>query len=265
VANGQLARFNNVFGTLNMTTARTTSNASSANRKNNTENSASSRLSTILSAAERVFGTLGYAGASMRLIADDAGVAQALLHYHYSTKDKLYEAVFEHRSSAINRHRQQLLDELFANGTNATVEDVLSIVFTPLSDIFRGEDARNLTLYLQMLATISLGSDERSRRLHEKFYDPIAERFIDALQTVMPELTRDTAVWAYLFSLGARQQAQALHGRAVRLGASAGTAKSTMHYPELVRFATAGIRNLAFTTRLRKKCKVRKSADDIVE
>ena len=53
-----------------------------------------SRVSAILNAAERVFGEHGYAGASMRNIADEAGVAQALVHYHYATKDKLYEAVF---------------------------------------------------------------------------------------------------------------------------------------------------------------------------
>lgn len=203
-----------------------------------------SRIAAILNAAERVFGTHGYAGASMRQIAEDAGVAQALLHYHYASKDRLYEAVFERRSSAINLHRAQLLDALFAGPTPATVEDVLTIAFTPLSEIFCGEDAENLALYVQMVAAISLGSDERSRRLREQYYDPIAERFIAAIQTVLPEISREDAVWAYLFSVGARQQAHALNGRAERLGASARTPKSTSHYSALVRFAAAGIREI---------------------
>ncbi|WP_423197619.1 MULTISPECIES: TetR/AcrR family transcriptional regulator [unclassified Cupriavidus] len=203
-----------------------------------------SRIAAILNAAERVFGTHGYAGASMRQIAEEAGVAQALLHYHYASKDRLYEAVFERRSSAINQHRGQLLDALFAGETPATVEDVLTIAFTPLSEIFRGEDAENLALYVQMVAAISLGSDERSRRLREQYYDPIAERFIDAIQTVLPAIAREDAVWAYLFSVGARQQAHALNGRAERLGASARTPKSTSHYSALVRFAAAGIREM---------------------
>lgn len=205
---------------------------------------AGTRITAILNAAERVFGTHGYAGASMRQIAEDAGVAQALLHYHYSSKDRLYEAVFERRSSAINAHRGQLLDALFAGDKPATVEDVLTIVFTPLSEMFRGEDAENLALYVQMVAAISLGSDERSRRLREQYYDPIAERFIDAIQTVLPAISREDAVWAYLFSAGARQQAHALNGRAERLGASARTPKSTSHYSALVRFAAAGIREM---------------------
>ena len=203
-----------------------------------------SRVSAILNAAERVFGEHGYAGASMRNIADEAGVAQALVHYHYATKDKLYEAVFKRRSSAINRYRGELLDALFDSERTATVEDVLTIAFTPLSKIFHGEDAANLALYVQLVASVSLGSDERSRRIRETFYDPIAERIIDALHTVMPGISRDHATWAYLFSVGARQQAHALNGRAARLGARARTSKSTAHYDQLVRFAAAGIRAL---------------------
>jgi AcrR family transcriptional regulator len=207
-----------------------------------------SRVSAILNAAERVFGEHGYAGASMRNIAEEAGVAQALVHYHYASKDKLFEAVFERRSSKINEHRGKLLDELFSNGRTATVEDVLTIAFTPLSKIFHGEDAANLALYVQLVAAVSLGSDERSRRVREKFYDPIAERVIDALHTVMPGISHEHATWAYLFSVGARQQAHALNGRAARLGASERTANSTAHYEQLVRFAAAGIRALVGTS-----------------
>ncbi|NBI50436.1 hypothetical protein BCC1697_004708 [Burkholderia gladioli] len=204
-----------------------------------------SRQSTILDAAERVFGILAYAGASMRLIADEAGVAQALLHYHYSTKDALYEAVFARRSCAINRYREQKLDALLGAPTSASLEDVLSIIFTPLSEIFRDEDPGTLVPYLQMLSAVSLGSDARSRSLHEQFYDPIAARFIDALHVVMPGLPHELAVWAYLFSVGARQQAQAMNGRAARLGAAERAAASSSHYEQLVRFAASGIRSLA--------------------
>ncbi|WP_296185603.1 TetR/AcrR family transcriptional regulator [Pseudomonas sp. UBA1879] len=202
------------------------------------------RTASILNAAERVFGTHGYAGASMRTIADEAGVAQALLHYHYSTKDNLYAAVFERRSSAITTYRGSRLDALFAREETATIEDVLSILFTPLSDIFHGEDAENLALYVQMVASISLGPDERSVRLREAYYDPIAERVIDALHIVIPGISRQDAVWAYLFAIGARQQAHAMNGRAARLGAPSRASSASRHYSQLVCFAAAGIRAL---------------------
>lgn len=202
------------------------------------------RTASILNSAERVFGTHGYAGASMRTIAEEAGVAQALLHYHYSTKDNLYAAVFERRSSAITAYRGLRLDALFASETTATIEDVLSILFTPLSDIFHGEDADNLALYVQMVASISLGADERSVRLREEYYDPIAERVIDAMHIVIPGISRQDAVWSYLFAIGARQQAHAMNGRAAKLGASNRSANANANYSQLVCFAAAGIRAL---------------------
>lgn len=202
------------------------------------------KISAILNAAERIFGENGYAGASMRVIAEEAGVAQALLHYHYGTKENLYTAVFERRSLAINNYRSKLLDDLLQQDTPPTVEDVLTIAFTPLTVIFEGQDTENLPYYVQMVAAVSLGSDTRSKRIREQFYDPMAARFIDALRKVLPEITHDNAVFAYLFSIGARQQAHALNDRAKNLGASPRSAKSTSHYTQLVRFAAAGIRAL---------------------
>src|ERR1700732_2426496 len=83
----------------------------------------------IRDAAEQVFATHGYEGASMRLIAGQAGVAQALLHYHFQNKDTLYAAVFERRSSTINDRRAKLLDRLFSQRKPPTLEDVLAVLF----------------------------------------------------------------------------------------------------------------------------------------
>lgn len=47
----------------------------------------------ILAAAERVFSEHGYGGARTRQIADAAGVNVGLLHYHFGSKDDLYQAV----------------------------------------------------------------------------------------------------------------------------------------------------------------------------
>jgi AcrR family transcriptional regulator len=49
----------------------------------------------ILVAAEAVFATKGFEGASTREIAAQAGVNISSLHYHWETKETLYSAVFE--------------------------------------------------------------------------------------------------------------------------------------------------------------------------
>ena len=48
----------------------------------------------ILEVARRHFYEKGYDGARMQEIADDTGINKAMLHYYFSTKDRLFEAVF---------------------------------------------------------------------------------------------------------------------------------------------------------------------------
>src|SRR6185503_13508992 len=49
----------------------------------------------ILAAAEEVFATKGFEGASTREIAAKAGVNISSLHYHWESKETLYYAVFQ--------------------------------------------------------------------------------------------------------------------------------------------------------------------------
>ena len=64
-----------------------------------------SRFDAILDASEFAFANSGYDGATMREIADRAHVAQGLIHYHFKTKDMLFEAMVARRSGHINDRR----------------------------------------------------------------------------------------------------------------------------------------------------------------
>ncbi|MCR0984855.1 TetR/AcrR family transcriptional regulator [Roseomonas populi] len=191
-----------------------------------------------MNAAEKIFGEHGFDGASMREIAQCAGVAQALLHYHFRNKEALYEAVFERRATTIRGVRRQRLDELFSSGRAVAIEEVLETLFMSLEDLL-GEQRGNLRYYVQMLAEVTVSPDERSSRIMKQFYDPSAEHFIAAFRRVLPDLSTEGAVWAYLFAIGARMQAHSPSDRAGRLGAGSdpGTA-----YRLLVPFVAAGIR-----------------------
>ena len=192
----------------------------------------------ILDAAEQGFGLHGFDGASMRTIAERADVAQALLHYHFKNKETLYEAVFERRAEVIRTVRQQHLDEAFGGSDPVTLEDALGILFMPLEDLL-GAKRGDLRFYVQMVAEATISADERSIGIVKRFYDPSAEQFVAAFQRVLPGLTRERAVWAYLFAIGARMQAHSPSARAARLGA---TRNPRWSYTLLVPFAAAGIR-----------------------
>jgi len=198
----------------------------------------------ILDAAERVFGQSGFAGSSMREISAAADVAQALLHYHFKNKEALYREVFHRRAAVITTHRRARLAALFEGGDAPTLEAVLAIIATPLSVIFadNGQDSR---FYLQMVAEVTVATDERSVGIVDTFYDPIGREMIAAFMRVVPELSPERAKWAYLFAIGARLQAHAHNHRAARLGQ-----QDTNRSPHelLVPFLAAGVRAMAALT-----------------
>ena len=49
----------------------------------------------ILEAGERIFAKHGFRGATMQMIADQAGLPKANLHYYFDSKEKLYRCVVE--------------------------------------------------------------------------------------------------------------------------------------------------------------------------
>jgi AcrR family transcriptional regulator len=180
----------------------------------------------------------------MRLIAEEAGVAQALLHYHFQNKDTLYAAVFERRSSTINDRRATLLDELFSKKKPPLLEDVLHILFLPVAPL--GEKhGSDYDAFQQIVTAASVSSDLRSKQLMTRYYDPIARRFIDAFQKVIPGLSERSAIWSYLFALGARMQAQSRSNRAARLARSKTVDDITAVSAFLAAFVAAGIRTAA--------------------
>jgi AcrR family transcriptional regulator len=198
----------------------------------------------IRDAAEQIFATHGYEGASMRLIAEQAGVAQATLHYHFQNKDTLYEAVFERRSSAINNRRATLLDALFGRKGKPTLEDVLEILLLPAPPL-SNKARSDYEAFQQIVTAASVSSDRRSKELMTRYYDPIARRFVEAFQKVVPELSEKSAIWSYLFALGARMQAQSRSNRAARLSKSKMGNDETAVSAFLAAFVAAGIRTAA--------------------
>ena len=148
-----------------------------------------SRIAAILDAAELVFAKSGFAGASMREIAEHAGVAQALIHYHFKNKENLFEAMTARRSSEINSARAQMLDNLLTNGDGIALEQVIEALFRPTIEVGHSLAADGGG-FSRILVSVANSPDERDRKLAEKYYDPIAHKFIDALCLIEPELTR---------------------------------------------------------------------------
>ncbi len=199
--------------------------------------------SHILDAAEEIFGTRGFEGGNLRRIAAVAGVSQALLHYHYSNKEALYQAVFERRADAIRVARQERLALAQSSPAGASLEEVLEILFLPLDSLLN-ERRGNLRFYVQMLAEVTIRGDERSVAIMKGLYDPTARIFVDAFMKSVPNLQHEDAVWAYLFATGARMQVHSPAERAQRLGRGARYLPPA-GYKLLLPFVADGIRGMA--------------------
>lgn len=198
----------------------------------------------ILDAAERLFAKFGFDGTSMREIAQEAGVAQALLHYHFKTKEGLFEAMFARRSGAINRIRLARLDAMLARG-RPTLEEIIDSLLRPTVEA--GHDpARGGSTFASLILVMGSSNLDWQKNLISTSYDAMAKRYIAALRVALPELTVANATWGYLFIIGAALTQMSPTGRADRLsdGATTDGHTETM-LSRAVTFASAGMRGLA--------------------
>ena len=86
----------------------------------------------ILDAAEELFASQGYDATSLRGLTQAAEVNLAAVNYHFGSKRKLFQAVFERRVGPINRERLALLEAREDRGPEPpSVEELLQILIGP--------------------------------------------------------------------------------------------------------------------------------------
>ncbi|MEO1239410.1 MAG: TetR/AcrR family transcriptional regulator [Pseudomonadota bacterium] len=167
-------------------------------------------LRKIIAAAEMEFSERGFDGAGMKAIAARADVSQSLLHYHFGSKDKLYAAVIQTRSSLINNERLALLNAVDLNAADG-LKNVFRAMFSPALGPSGGGRA-----YARIFAGLIAGN-ARDQALVKDNYDETAQVFIKAIQTCLPGIEPNAASHIYLSALGVLAMSLARDGRAARL------------------------------------------------
>lgn len=158
----------------------------------------------ILDAAEKLFSVLGYEGTSMRAIAETAGVRQALLHYHFTSKENLFETVLARRAIPLNERRLALLRDAHGRDGHGVPapEAVVDAFFRPLIDM--GPGCAGLGRYYgPIIASIVNSNHPLHKRLLYKYFNDMAREFIQALTRAIPDLSEDDSFWGYYFLMGA--------------------------------------------------------------
>ncbi|UYV36682.1 TetR family transcriptional regulator [Rhodobacteraceae bacterium D3-12] len=215
----------------------------SGNAAQKPDEAGGARFGAILDAAERVFAESGYEGAALREIANQAGVAQGLIHYHFDNKARLFEKMVARRSGQINEERAERLAVLRAAGA-LHLEEIVEALFRPTIEtgIELAEDGGS---FARILVSMANSNDPMARALTETYYDPIAHEYIGALKEAEPGLSQEDAVWAYMFAIGVGMTMMARTGRPKRLSGGVcddGDADAVL--ARIVPFICGGVRAL---------------------
>lgn len=198
----------------------------------------------IIDAAEVVFANLGFDGTTTRAIAEEANVNLATIHYHFSTKENLFELVVARRASQVNGRRRELLAEATKASPEHRLEAVLDALMRPTLEL-GGTDPQTANHYGRLVAQLASGTDERSIRLTSENFDQIALEFIDAIELAVPHLGRALAARAYLNAISVGMLMIARTGRVTRLSGGLSSEEADEEaIQSVVRYLAAGTRAL---------------------
>ena len=196
-------------------------------------------LDKILCAAEVEFAEKGFDGAGMKSLSARAGVSQSLLHYHFGSKDKLYEAVIRNRSSLINDERLQRLEAIELHAHDALKQVVAALFIPALGPTGGGRS------YARIFAGLIAGN-ARDQALVKECYDPTAQCFIDAIEAALGGADRTVAAQVYQFSLGVLASVISRDGRIERLmGEATAPLDDDTLINQLTAFVCGGARAIA--------------------
>lgn len=147
----------------------------------------------IMRAAERLFAARGLDGVSIRDITREADVDIALLNYHFGTKEGLFEAVIGPRINEVAVDRERRLRAL---PQNFVLDDLVAAFYRPVYERMSSGDP-TWKHYAEIVAQV--GSAERYGQFRRKYFDDIAERFVDYLAILYPDSDRRVLYWSYAY------------------------------------------------------------------
>ena len=146
----------------------------------------------IMRAAVQQFTRLGYEGAAVRDIANEAGVNIGLIRYHFGHKADLYRDTLAYISDQYNEVCLAALAK--ARSTGSAEEIIYAWLSAPITDwedntVAGGEEV------LCFLNRMGYESPELTRDVYESHYSYALQEWQDALQAHFPGMNRADWLW----------------------------------------------------------------------
>jgi AcrR family transcriptional regulator len=154
----------------------------------------------ILDAAEAIFADLGYAGTTLREVADRARVTQALINYYFGSKYGVFEEVFLRRGRKISDERLEGLTALRSSGAPLTVAAIVRAFLTPTLAMRATVEGR---AFLRLQARLHTEPPEISYKIRNEAYDHSTREFASAFGEALPSLSGKEIYWRLTLIIGA--------------------------------------------------------------
>lgn len=169
-------------------------------------------IERILDAAEQLFAEFGYHGVTLKDVAARVGVSPTLIHYHFSGKESIFEAVWARKAPISARNRLEAMRRYAEEaGDNITVEGALHAWIDADLDVQIEE-----TEYWRAFGKISAQANSAAGWGAEKmtnYFNPVVLALIDLLKKAMPDCDEERIFWGYHFVSGAMTHNMARTGR----------------------------------------------------
>lgn len=169
----------------------------------------------LLDSAEELFAQRGFYGVTTREVAKAAGCDEALIYYHFSNKQGLFEAVFARRATIANEVRRVSLRAYESANLGAiTVHGAVAAFINPLIDLSQSGD-RGWTSWFAMVAQVDntpWGGD-----IIHRFFDPVVYELIAVVKQAFDSVPDRELYWAYNFLAGSMMLALSESCRVDRL------------------------------------------------
>ncbi|MBE7374335.1 TetR/AcrR family transcriptional regulator [Pseudomonas lopnurensis] len=174
------------------------SRVSTRNKPGRPEGSSNVR-DEILDAAELLFANLGYAGTTLREVAEAAKVTQALINYYFGSKYGLFEEVFLRRGRKISDERLGRLEDLKRAGP-LQVKDIVNAFLMPTLALRSTKAGR---AFIRLQARLHTEPPEISYKLRNDAYDISTKAYVEAFRAALPHISECEAYWRVTLMVGA--------------------------------------------------------------
>ncbi|MXP29622.1 TetR family transcriptional regulator [Porphyrobacter algicida] len=192
------------------TTSQTTSRP--PRQRRHKERAREASIERILDAAEQLFAEFGYHGVTLKDVAKKVGVSSTLLHYHFSGKESIYEAVWARKAPISSRNRLAAMRRYAEEvGDDVTVEGALRAwIDTDLNAQIEQEEYWSAfgRIAAQANSSVGWGAEKMTN-----YFNPVVLALIDLLKKAMPDTDEERIFWGYHFVSGAMTHNMARTGR----------------------------------------------------